>query len=90
MDKTTRTLARYTTSLKFNDLPAVTLHETKRRLIDAIACAMGGYGSEPAVIARKIASLHSGTPAARVLGSNVTSSMEKAADRKSTRLNSSH
>jgi 2-methylcitrate dehydratase len=79
MDKTTRTLARYTTSLKFNDLPAVTLHETKRRLIDAIACAMGGYGSEPAVIARKIASLHSGTPAARVLGSNVTSSMEKAA-----------
>ena len=75
MDKTTQTLANYITALTFEQLPAITVQETKKRLIDAMACGIGGFASEPAVIARRVAAAHSGTPAARVLGTNATSSM---------------
>src|SRR6267143_1379350 len=55
MDKTTETLARYVTSLRYEDLGLRAVREAKRHLIDSLGCAMGGYGSEPAVIARRVA-----------------------------------
>ena len=75
MDKTTATLANYITALTPDKLPAITVQETKKRLVDAIACGIGGFSSEPAQISRRVAAVHSGTPAARVLGTNATSSM---------------
>ena len=79
MDKTTQTLATYITSLSYSQLPAGTLHETKKHLLDAIACGIGGYTSEPAAIARRVAANTSGTPPARIFGTGKQTSMEMAA-----------
>ena len=79
MDKTTHTLASYAARLTFEDLTPAAVRETKRRLIDSIGCAIGGYSSEPAAIARELAGATSGRPAARVLGSGAATSMEMAA-----------
>lgn len=79
MDKTTATLAQYVTQLDYSAMSAAAVHETKKRLVDAIACAIGGYASEPADIARRVAANVSGTPAARIFSSGKTTSMDMAA-----------
>ena len=79
MDKTTRTLASYVAHLSFDTLSPSAVHETKRRLIDAVGCGIGGYTSEPAAIARKLAAEVSGRPGARLLGSGELTSVEMAA-----------
>ena len=60
MDQTTQTLSRYATSLRYADLSPRTIQEAKRHLIDSLGCAMGGYGSEPAAIARRVSPAWSG------------------------------
>ena len=79
MDKTTRTLASYVASLNYQHLTPAALHETKRRLIDSIGCAIGGYTSEPTGIARTVAREASGTPVAHILCSGEPTSIEMAA-----------
>lgn len=78
MDKTTEKLARYATSLRYEDLTPAAVHTAKRLLIDAIACTIGGYHSQPAAVARSLAAQTSGKPPARVLGSGMFTSMEAA------------
>jgi 2-methylcitrate dehydratase len=78
MDKTTRTLADYVAGITDEQLSSAAIHETKRRLIDTIGCALGGYTSEPAAIGRRLAAEQSGEPAARVFGSGARTSMEMA------------
>lgn len=78
MDATTRKLASYVTGLRYEDLSTNTVHAARRHLVDSIACLLGGYHSEPAVIARRMASVAAGQPAAMVLGSQATTSMEMA------------
>ena len=41
MDNTTRQLAAYVTSLRYEDLTPAATHMTKKLLIDAIGCAIG-------------------------------------------------
>jgi len=48
-------LAEYATTLKFEDLPAEVVHNTKRIIMDTLGCAFGGFGSEPATMARELA-----------------------------------
>lgn len=79
MDKTTEALASYVVSLSYEDLTVAAIHETKKRLIDSFGCAIGGYQSEPALIARRLAAASNGMPPARVLGSGDLTSMEMAA-----------
>ncbi|MES2564687.1 MAG: MmgE/PrpD family protein [Pseudomonadota bacterium] len=79
MDETTRKLASYVAALTFDQLTPSAVHETKRRLVDAIGCAIGGYANEPAAIARRLAAQTSGQPAARILGSSALTSIEMAA-----------
>ncbi|MCO6436074.1 MAG: MmgE/PrpD family protein [Phycisphaerae bacterium] len=45
-------LAKWTKELKFEDLPAKTVHEVKRRVIDSLATTLGAYWSHPARVAR--------------------------------------
>ena len=79
MDKTTERISDYCSSLTFEKLPDKTVHEAKRRIIDALGCATGGYSSEPATIARKLASgIYSFQPA-RILGNGQPTSVEMAA-----------
>src|SRR5437867_1268622 len=79
MDKTTQTLSGYVTSLRYADLSPHTVQEAKRHLIDSLGCAMGGYSSEPAAIARRVSPAWSGAPSARLLGDGRPTTPEAAA-----------
>ncbi|MBM2825463.1 MAG: hypothetical protein HW402_1127 [Dehalococcoidales bacterium] len=48
-------IASYATSIKYKDIPPEVVHKTQGLLIDTLGCAIGGYSSEPAKIARRIA-----------------------------------
>ena len=78
MDKITEKLARYVTSLRYEDLSPAAVHTTKKLLIDAIGCAIGGYHGEPSAIARRLAAQTSAKRPARVLGSGALTSIEAA------------
>ena len=79
MDKTTGLLSEYSCSLAYEDLDGDTIHQVKRTLIDTLGCAMGGYLSEPAKMARTLAGSIAGSPSARVLGTQGYSSLDMAA-----------
>jgi 2-methylcitrate dehydratase len=79
MDRTTEALARYVVSLRGEDVSPRAIHEAKRHLIDSLGCAMGGYASEPAVIARRVAPAFDGRPSARLLGDGRPTTLEAAA-----------
>ncbi|MBI2862138.1 MAG: MmgE/PrpD family protein, partial [Chloroflexi bacterium] len=55
MDSTAEQLSSYAASLKYTDIPAEIVHECKRRVIDALGCAMGAFTGEPCKIARAVA-----------------------------------
>lgn len=48
-----RRMAQWTKALKYDDLPAKTVHEVKRRVIDSFATTLGAYYSHPAKIVRE-------------------------------------
>src|SRR5438309_3551504 len=79
MDTTTETLASYAATLTYQDLTPATVHEVKRKMIDSLGCLVGGYGSEPAVIARRLAAARTSTPSARVFGAGDRTTPEMAA-----------
>jgi 2-methylcitrate dehydratase len=79
MDATTEALARHVTALRYDELGPGAVHAAKRHLIDSLGCAMGGYASEPAAIARRVAPAWSGGPSARLLGEGRPTTPEAAA-----------
>lgn len=79
MDGTTERLARYAATLRYGDLSAPAIQAAKRRLIDSLGCAIGGYQSEPAAIARRLAPVWNGAPSARLLGDGQATTPEAAA-----------
>src|SRR5262244_106232 len=79
MDRTTETLARYATSLRYGHLSPSAVKEAKRHVIDSLGCAMGGATSEPAAIARRVAPAAVGAPSARLLGEGRATTPEAAA-----------
>ncbi len=48
-------LAHWTHGIKYSNLTADAIHETKRRFIDSLGTALGAYRSKPATIARQTA-----------------------------------
>ena len=70
MDRTTEMLASYACRLSYEDLDPNTVHQVKRTLVDTMGCAMGGFVSEPAKIARGMASTTTSTTPARVMGTS--------------------
>jgi 2-methylcitrate dehydratase len=73
------TLARYATSLRYDDLPVEVIRETKRYMIDSIGCGLGGFGAEPSQIANRLAAGVSAVRGATVMCSGVKTSPELAA-----------
>ena len=55
MDHTTEMLSSYACALSYEDLGPEVVHQVKRTLVDTFGCALGGYLSEPAKIARRLA-----------------------------------
>lgn len=74
-------LATYADTLTYEQIPERALKEAKRRIIDALGCAMGAIscGSEPANIAIKVAQTASNPNGATVLTTRHKSSPDLAA-----------
>jgi 2-methylcitrate dehydratase len=72
------TLADYAADLTYDRLPGEVVHQAKRLHVDTLGCALGGYASEPARIARDLAGLVTGTPPATVIGSGQKTSLDLA------------
>ena len=79
MDRTTELLSSYACGLTYEDLSPKVVHQVKRTLIDSLGCAIGGFSSEPARIARALALSLSSTTPSRILGTPDYSSPEMAA-----------
>jgi len=48
-------LASYVHSVNYRDIPEKVLHETKKRVIDSLGCAIGAFEAEPVKASRKVA-----------------------------------
>ena len=70
------TLSGYASSLRYEDLPDETVHLAKRFIIDTLGCALGGYDSEPARVAREMAGLVSSAHPVTVMGSGQQTSLD--------------
>src|SRR5947209_16964946 len=66
-------LAEYACQLRFEDLPAPVVHETKRRFIDSFATAVGAMDADAYAIAKRCALRVQGQPGAGMLGGGRTS-----------------
>ena len=71
-------LAAYASTLKYEDLPADVVHRTRRIIMDTLGCAIGGYDSEPARMARELAGEVSSSRPATILCSGQKTSMDLA------------
>jgi 2-methylcitrate dehydratase len=72
------TLARYATSLKYEDLPPDVVRVAKRIIIDSIGCGIGAFSAETSQIANKLAAGVSAVRGASVLCIGVKTSPELA------------
>jgi 2-methylcitrate dehydratase len=79
MDPTTEYLSDYARRLTYEDLSAEAVHQVKRTLVDTLGCAAGAFDSEPASIARRMASRVHGNPPARIFGTAQETSVDMAA-----------
>src|SRR5215470_13902418 len=66
-------LAEYAGRLRFEDLPAPVVHETKRRFIDSFATAVGAMDADAYAIAKRCALRQSSQPGASLLGGGQSS-----------------
>ena len=75
-DATTERLIAYAQRARYEALSRQTVHETKRRLIDTFASALGAYDEPVSVMARTVASRYRSDSVARVWGSGITTAPE--------------
>jgi 2-methylcitrate dehydratase len=78
-DNTVSQLAAFASGFGVDDLTADAIVDAKRRLIDTLGCAYGGYDNPPAVIARELASDYHGARESSVLGMGSRTTTEMAA-----------
>jgi 2-methylcitrate dehydratase len=88
MDAITNNLATYATSLEYNTLPDEAIYECKRRVIDSLGIALGGYREAPCEIARALARTTTGQPGATILGTTHKATPEMAAFANGTMVHS--
>jgi 2-methylcitrate dehydratase len=64
----TARMAEWAASLRFEDLPAETVHQTKRFLLDSLACALGGFAQHDVKIALGVLDEIAGAGPCTVIG----------------------
>lgn len=64
----TRALSEFTANARFEDLPAATVHATKRLILDTLGVAVAGARSEPADIVARVMQQQGGVEEASLLG----------------------
>ena len=79
MDRTTEMLSAYACGLTYEELGPEVVEQVKRTFIDTMGCAVGGYDSEPAAIARSMADGVSNGMPSRIIGASGNSTPDLAA-----------
>ena len=79
MDQTTGMLSAYACAFTYEELGPAVVEQVKRTLVDTMGCAIGGYDSEPAEIARSLAEASSGNLASRIIGSRLCAAPDMTA-----------
>lgn len=79
MENVSRQLIDYTVELSRAELDDAVIHQAKRRLIDTLGCAIGGYTATPVKLSRKMAPRISEGPVSRIFGSHQPTTPEMAA-----------
>jgi len=78
MDQTTELLSAFACDLDYEDLSPKVVHQVKRTVVDTLGCAVGGFHSEPATIARTLAGAVTSSAPSRMLGTQQYSSPDLA------------
>ena len=68
MSNLTQELASFTVDTKYDDLPAIAVHEAKFLLLDSIGCALAGITSDPGKMAIALARRLGGPPESSIIG----------------------
>lgn len=71
-------LSQYAHGLRYGDLGPRSIKETKRRVIDALGCALGAYNEPPVRIARKVLTKDGGRAGSTILGTTTKVSSDVA------------
>ena len=79
MDRTSEILSSFSCSLSYEELGPEVVEQVKRTLVDTMGCAMGGYDSEPAEIARSLSGQVQSSIPSRLIGSNEFTTPDLAA-----------
>ena len=79
MDSTTEHLSDYACRLTYEDLSPEAVQQVKRTLVDTLGCGVAAFDSEPAYIARRMASRVQGNPPARIFCTSQETSTDLAA-----------
>src|ERR1700728_1501801 len=61
-------LVAFALSTRYEDLPDAVVVEARRRLLDALGCAVGALKEPASSIARRVAGRFQGTPSVRLIG----------------------
>src|SRR5216684_5675445 len=72
-------LSHYAYSLKYSDIPENIVHESKKRIIDALGCGIGAFNAEPVRFSRKIAERAKVNDGSILLGTRRTTTPDMAA-----------
>lgn len=65
--------------MTYEELPSEVVHQTKRLILDTIACTLGGFYSEGSKIVRRLSRNWGGTPQSTIIGSGWKTSCINAA-----------
>ena len=79
MDRTTEMLSAYACGLSYEELGPAVVEQVKRTLVDTMGCAIGGFDSEPAEIARRLSDGMAGGMPSRIVGTSRNTSQDMAA-----------
>src|SRR6266852_3258306 len=71
-------LSHYAYSLKYSDIPENIVHESKKRIIDALGCGIGAFNAEPVKFSRKIAERAKVNDGSILLGTRKTTTPDMA------------
>src|SRR6266852_6134956 len=71
-------LSHYAYSLKYNDISENIVHESKKRIIDALGCGIGAFNAEPVKFSRKIAERAKVNDGSTLLGTRRTTTPDMA------------
>ena len=72
-------LADYVHSINYQDVPEKVVHETKKRIVDSLGCAIGAFAADPVKISRKVAGAARDSQGSTLFGTRKKTSPDLAA-----------